>query len=90
MDEVTLKPIKVELTPEEKIEKRRAYHREYMRKRYATDKAFADKQRELKRVSEKNKYTNDPEYRQSKIDNYKERYSKYRDAYKQINTTKPQ
>ena len=81
MEEIALKPKKVLQTPEEKKEKRRVYQREYMRNRYHSDKDFADKQRELKRVSEKIKYDNSPEYRKHKSDEYRERYNKYRMAF---------
>jgi len=38
-----------ELTPEEKLEKKPAYQREYMKKRRATDAKFSAKEREANR-----------------------------------------
>lgn len=72
---------KIVKTPEEIREEKRIYMREYMKNRRSTDPDFLAKQREYKRLGEKQKYDTDPEYRKRKGDEYKQRYAKYREAY---------
>ena len=40
-----------DITTEEKLEKKRAYHREYMKMRRATDEKFADERKRKKQRS---------------------------------------
>ena len=48
-----------EMTNEEKLEKKRAYHRAYMKNRRATDENFATKQRQSNKERKKFLYEND-------------------------------
>lgn len=66
---------------EEARERKKIYQREYMKNRRETDQAFAEKQREYRRICEKNKYDLNPDYRAKKSAENKERYAKYREAY---------
>ena len=72
---------KIVKTPEEIREEKRIYMREYMKNRRSNDPDFLAKQREYKRLGEKQKYDTDPDYRKRKGDEYKQRYAKYREAY---------
>jgi len=42
-----------DMTDEEKLEKKREYHREYMKNRRATDEVFANKERALNKAHKK-------------------------------------
>ena len=52
-----------ELTDEEKLEKKRAYHRAYMKNRRATDENFATKQRQSNKERKKFLYENDADFK---------------------------
>ena len=53
-----------DLTTEEKLEKKRAYHRAYMKMRRATDDKFADKERERNNAHKKYLYKNDLDFKE--------------------------
>jgi len=53
-----------DLTTEEKLEKKRAYHREYMKMRRTTDEKFADRERERNNAHKKYLYKNDLDFKE--------------------------
>jgi hypothetical protein len=52
-----------EMTNEEKLEKKRAYHRAYMKNRRATDENFVTKQRQSNKERKKFLYQNDADFK---------------------------
>ena len=74
-------------TPEEIKEEKKIYMRNYMKNRRANDPDFLLKQKELARINEKKKYDTNPEYREKKNEDGKQRYAKYKEAFLKMNET---
>ena len=53
-----------DITVEEKLEKKRAYHREYMKMRRASDENFADKERASNNAHKKYLYKNELHFKE--------------------------
>ena len=92
----TTKPNNDELTQEqnegvkkyeEELQKKRAYHREYMANRRKNEPEFAAKCRAANNRYKKEKYANDPEYRQycyEYLKQHREKKNEYKALYDQL------
>jgi len=52
-----------DMMDEEKLQRKREYHREYTRNRRATDMVFANKERAIKHAQKKHLYKHNPEFK---------------------------
>jgi len=76
-----------DLTTEEKLEKKRAYHREYMKMRRTTDEKFADRERERNNAHKKYLYKNDLDFKEKTQTYNRERAResvKYKAKYEEL------
>jgi hypothetical protein len=70
-----------DMTDEEKLQKKRDYHREYMKNRRATDEVFANKERERNNTHKKHLYETNPEFKE-KVKLYNKEKSRENVSYK--------
>ena len=76
-----------DMTTEEKLEKKRAFHREYMKMRRATDEKFADKERASNNAHKRYLYKNDLGFKEKSQTYNRERASesvKYKAKYEEL------
>ena len=70
-----------DMMDEEKLQKKRNYHREYMKNRRATDEVFANKERVSNKAHKKLLYETNPEFKQ-KVKLYNKEKSRENVSYK--------
>ena len=76
-----------DMTPEQKLERKRMLQREYMAKRRAEDPEFKARQLELNRTRKLYLYHNDEEYKKKQQDRLNKRNSelqKYKTLYEEL------
>ena len=76
-----------DMTDEEKLQRKREYHKEYMKNRRATDEVFANKERALNNAHKKHLYETNPEFKE-KVKLYNKEKSrtnvKYKGKYEEL------
>ena len=70
-----------DMTDEENLQRKREYHKEYMKNRRATDEVFANKERALNKAHKKHLYETNPEFKE-KVKLYNKEKSRGNVKYK--------